>query len=74
MHHSSIKSTQGMDQHQRTYEKQKRAARRNFLVGNKDEQEKNRDRYKPANLRGIVKLKGFDKTVETTQHLTKIEL
>lgn len=63
-----------MDPYQRTLEKHKRAARRNFLVGSKDEQTKNREKYKPANLRGIVKVKGLEKAVDTTEKMTKAEL
>ena len=42
---------------QKIMEQHKRAARRNFLAASKHEQEKIREKYKPANLHGVIKLK-----------------
>ena len=53
-----LKDTAGMTPHERFLEYHKRAARRNFLLGSNDQQAKIRERYKPANLKGIVKVKG----------------
>lgn len=53
-----FKDMNGMNKHQKIMEQHKRAARRNFLIGSRDEKDKIKERYKPANLRGILKLKG----------------
>ena len=47
--------TTGMSRHEKIMEQHKRAARRNFLAS-RDEQEKIRERYKPANLHGVIKI------------------
>lgn len=52
-----------MTKEQKIVEKHKRAARRNFLIGSRDEQDKIKERYKPANLRGVIKLKTCDNAV-----------
>lgn len=53
-----LKDTSGMTPHEKFLEQHKRAARRNFLHGSRDYVAKNREHYKPANLKGIIKLKG----------------
>ena len=53
-----LKDTTGMNPHEKFLESHNRAARRNFLLGSRDQIAKNREHYKPVNLRGIVKLKG----------------
>ena len=47
-----------MTPHEKVLEKHKRETRRNFLVGSAQEQAKIRERYKPANLKGIIHLQG----------------
>ena len=52
-----LRDTAGMSELEKVLELHKRAARRNFIVGSRDEQAKIRERYKPANLKGVIKLK-----------------
>ena len=55
----AYKDMTGMTEQERNFEMNKRAARRNFFLGSKIDQEKVKESYKPAQLRNKFRLKGL---------------